>query len=103
MHEANHAPQLWKPHPDDEADVRDAMQSVECGEVLSVEASDAFLRWLEGSDDESWGDKSGQALTFAAGGGLLIESPMRLTQARPEVPSSGGRPEPAWPRHTVIS
>jgi hypothetical protein len=45
---------LWKPHPDDEADVREALESVERGELLSVEASEAFLRWLEGSDDESW-------------------------------------------------
>jgi hypothetical protein len=45
---------LWKPHPDDEADVREALESVDRGELLSVEASEAFLRWLEGSDDESW-------------------------------------------------
>lgn len=45
---------LWKPHPDDEADVREALQCVERGELLSVEASEAFLRWLEGGDDESW-------------------------------------------------
>jgi hypothetical protein len=58
--EANHVPQkLWKPHPDDEADVRDAMEAVERGEMLSVEGSEAFLRWLEGSDDESWRDECG--------------------------------------------
>ena len=45
---------LWKPHPDDEADVREALESVDRGELLSVEASEAFLRWLEGGDDESW-------------------------------------------------
>lgn len=48
---------LWKPHPDDEADVREAMESVDRGEILSVEASEAFLRWLEGGDDESWRDE----------------------------------------------
>lgn len=53
--EANHAaPKLWKPHPDDEAEVREAMESVDRGELLSVEASEAFVRWLEGGDDESW-------------------------------------------------
>jgi hypothetical protein len=45
---------LWKPHPDDEADVREALESVERGEVLSADASEAFLCWLEGADDESW-------------------------------------------------
>lgn len=45
---------LWKPHPDDEGDVCEALESVERGELLSVEASEAFLRWLEGADDESW-------------------------------------------------
>jgi hypothetical protein len=53
--EANQAARkLWKPHPDDEAEVHDALASVERGELLSAEASEAFLRWLEGSDDESW-------------------------------------------------
>ena len=50
---------LWKPHPDDEADVREAMESVDRGELLSIEASEAFLRWLEGGDDESWRDECG--------------------------------------------
>jgi hypothetical protein len=45
---------LWKPHPDDEADVGEALESVERGELLSAEASEAFLGWLEGADDESW-------------------------------------------------
>jgi hypothetical protein len=49
----------WKPHPDDERDVRDAAESVERGELLSPEASEAFLRWIEGSDDESWRGESG--------------------------------------------
>jgi hypothetical protein len=53
------ARQLWKPHPDDEGDVREAAESVERGELLSPEASEAFLRWLEGSDDdESWRGES---------------------------------------------
>jgi hypothetical protein len=29
---------LWKPHPDDEAEVREAAESVDRGEVLSGEA-----------------------------------------------------------------
>ena len=58
--EATQGPrQLWKPHPDDEADVRAAIESVERGEVLSVEASEAFLRWLDGGDDETWRDECG--------------------------------------------
>lgn len=48
------AQKLWQPHPDDEVEVHGALASVDRGEVLSVEASEAFLRWLEGSDDESW-------------------------------------------------
>jgi hypothetical protein len=48
---------FWKPHPDDEADIREALESVERGELLSVEASEAFLRWLEGGEDESWRDQ----------------------------------------------
>jgi hypothetical protein len=46
--------QLWKPHPDDEDDVNEAFASVDRGELLSPEASEAFLRWLAGEDDESW-------------------------------------------------
>jgi hypothetical protein len=53
------ARKLWKPHPDDEADVREALESVERGELLSVEASEVFLRWLQGGDDESWRDECG--------------------------------------------
>jgi hypothetical protein len=53
------ARKLWKPHPDDEADVREAAESAERGELLSTEASESFLRWLEGSDDESWRAESG--------------------------------------------
>jgi hypothetical protein len=50
--------QLWKPHPDDEGDVREAAESVERGELLSADASESFLRWLEGSDDESWREEA---------------------------------------------
>lgn len=46
--------QLWKPHPDDEEDVRKAFEEAERGELLSAEASEAFVRWLTGEDDESW-------------------------------------------------
>jgi hypothetical protein len=53
------ARKLWKPHPDDELDVREAAESVERGDILSAEASEGFLRWLEGSDDESWRGESG--------------------------------------------
>ena len=57
---ARHATRaLWKPHPDDDAEVREALESVERGEVLSPDASERFLRWLEGSGDESWRDECG--------------------------------------------
>jgi hypothetical protein len=45
---------LWKPHPDDEHDIAEAMVAADCGAVLSPQASAAFLRWTEGSPDESW-------------------------------------------------
>jgi hypothetical protein len=50
----DHEHQAWRPHPDDEADVLEAIAAADRGEVLSPEASEAFLRWLEGSGDESW-------------------------------------------------
>jgi hypothetical protein len=50
---------LWKPHPDHEAEVREAMESVEREELLSPKASEKFLRWLEGGEDESWRDECG--------------------------------------------
>jgi hypothetical protein len=53
------ARKLWKPHPDDEGDVREAAESVERGEILSTDASESFLGWLQGSDDESWRGESG--------------------------------------------
>jgi hypothetical protein len=45
---------LHRPHPKDEVAVRKAFESVERGELLSAEASQSFLRWLEGGDDDSW-------------------------------------------------
>jgi hypothetical protein len=51
------ARRLWKPHPDDQDDLREAIDGAERGELLSAGASEAFLRWLEGSDDESWRDE----------------------------------------------
>jgi hypothetical protein len=49
-----HPPELRTPHPDNEANVRDALRAAERRELLSTAASDAFLRWLEGNGDESW-------------------------------------------------
>jgi hypothetical protein len=46
--------QLWKPHPDDEADIGEAMEAADRGDVLSPEASEAFVRWMEGTGDDSW-------------------------------------------------
>jgi hypothetical protein len=40
--------QLWQPHPDDEAEVRAAMEDVIAGHLLSVEQSEEFLQWMEG-------------------------------------------------------
>ncbi|HEY6723381.1 MAG TPA: hypothetical protein VI197_05090 [Polyangiaceae bacterium] len=45
---------LWKAHPDDADDVREAMACCDHGELLSPEATAAFLRWTEGENDESW-------------------------------------------------
>ena len=50
----NTTPRLWKPHPDDADDVRQAMACADRGEFLSAEATEAFLRWMAGVDDESW-------------------------------------------------
>jgi hypothetical protein len=36
------------------------MEAAERGELLSAEASEAFLRWLEGAGDESWRGESEQ-------------------------------------------
>jgi hypothetical protein len=45
---------VFVPHPDDEAAVREALEAVEGGELLSVEESAAYLRSLLGdsSSDE---------------------------------------------------
>jgi hypothetical protein len=45
---------LWKPHPDDAADVAEAMACADRGEFLSPAATEAFLRWMAGTGDESW-------------------------------------------------
>lgn len=50
---------LWKPHPDDESDVGEALAGVDRGEMLSPEASERFLLWLEGNGDDSWRAESG--------------------------------------------
>jgi hypothetical protein len=50
-------PQIWKPHPDDDADIGEAIAAANRGELLSPEASEAFLRWIEGAGDESWRDE----------------------------------------------
>jgi hypothetical protein len=47
----------WSPHPDDEADVRDAIAGAERGELLSPAATESFLRWLDGSGDQAWLDE----------------------------------------------
>jgi hypothetical protein len=39
--------------------LREAIAGAERKELLSAAASEAFLRWLEGSDDESWRDELG--------------------------------------------
>lgn len=46
--------QLWQPHPDDAEDVAQAMEAANRDEFLSPEASESFVRWLEGSGDDSW-------------------------------------------------
>jgi hypothetical protein len=55
----NAGPKLWQPHPDDAADVAEAMACADRGEVLSPEATEAFLRWTVGGGDESWRDELG--------------------------------------------
>lgn len=40
-------PTRYGPHPDDAADVRDALEEADRGAVLSADASEAVLRWLE--------------------------------------------------------
>jgi hypothetical protein len=48
------SPRLWRPHPDDDADIAEALDAANRGDLLSPEASEAFVRWLEGTVDESW-------------------------------------------------
>ena len=36
-----------RPHPDDVAELRAAVDAAERGELLSAEQSEAYLRWLE--------------------------------------------------------
>lgn len=55
--EARRPTGLWKPHPDDSDDVGEAMACCDRGEFLSQDATDAFLRWMEGENDESWRDE----------------------------------------------
>ena len=50
---------LWRPHPDDDADIGEAMNAADRGDVLSPEASEAFVRWMEGLGDDSWRDELG--------------------------------------------
>ena len=45
---------LFAPHPDDRDPLCAALGDAMAERLLSPEASDAFLRWLEGADDESW-------------------------------------------------
>lgn len=45
---------LWKPHPDDDADIAEAMEAANRRDLLSPAASEAFVRWLEGTGDDSW-------------------------------------------------
>lgn len=55
--ETERPPGLWKPHPDDDADIVEAMKAANERDLLSAEASEAFVRWLEGTGDESWRDE----------------------------------------------
>ncbi len=41
-------PRAFVPHPDDEPEVRSAVEAVERGEMMSVEESAAYLRELLG-------------------------------------------------------
>jgi hypothetical protein len=47
-------PRLWKPHPDDEAEIAEALEAANRRSLLSPEASEAFVRWMEGTGDDSW-------------------------------------------------
>jgi hypothetical protein len=53
-HAPSPTPALWQPHPDDAADIAEAMEAANRRDLLSPEASEAFVRWMEGTGDESW-------------------------------------------------
>lgn len=53
-HAPSASPGLWQPHPDDEAEIGEAMEAANRRELLSPEASEAFVRWMEGTGDDSW-------------------------------------------------
>jgi hypothetical protein len=44
----------WRPHPDDDARIREAMVSADRGGVLSPEDSEVFLRWMETGEGAPW-------------------------------------------------
>lgn len=49
----------FKPHPDDEAEIRAAAEDVAAGRLLSPEKSAAVLRWLETGEGPDPCDSSG--------------------------------------------
>jgi hypothetical protein len=53
------SPRLWRPHPDDDERIAEAMDAANRGDLLSPEASEAFVRWLEGTGDDSWREELG--------------------------------------------
>jgi hypothetical protein len=53
-HAPSATPRLWQPHPDDDADIGEAMEAANRRDLLSPEASEAFVRWMEGTGDDSW-------------------------------------------------
>jgi hypothetical protein len=48
------ATSVRRPHPDDARNVEAALADADAHNLLSSVASEGFLRWLEGSGDESW-------------------------------------------------
>ena len=54
---SDRADRVYRPHPDDEADVSDAIAGADHGELLSRAGSESFLQWLEGSGDNTWRDE----------------------------------------------
>ncbi|MBW2456548.1 MAG: hypothetical protein JRI68_18665 [Deltaproteobacteria bacterium] len=51
------AQRRWKPHPDDEDDLREALSAADRDDLLSPVASESFLQWLEGGGDDWWRDE----------------------------------------------